>query len=561
MKIKNIFLILLLASTAHMLCASKNSKIPANVRTGTALGSDENAYLAKRSARVKDTLEKLLSVQLTDKQVPRIAICASGGGYRAMLNTLGSLQTAATPQTRKRSFSTLVHLMSSSSIRKLLFLIAQYVTAWMSSNDVQTLPLPTDTHGVSLLDATTYCAGVSGSTWAIAGWIQSRTSLDQYTQAVATDITENLLKYIDIEHVLLTLGKKYASKQPLSIIDIYGVLLSRALLSSCGLKNPCDHTLSMQQEYVATAMIPFPIYTAIIGEETANYEWIEFNPFEVSCPYLNATIPSWSFGRTFSNGTSQDFASEQSLGYCMGIWGSALSMNAKEFINIMEPHLGSELEGYFDPQTPHTHENDLQEIFAGMVNKSKKRPALSKPHKHDEPFFERRFSPARVANWAMGTPSAPLTACPLLTLIDAGIDMNLPMPPLLRPERAVDIVLILDASDGPLGKNLLLVQQYAKDNKLKFPVSDVTSLNNTCSVYKDLEDPECPVVIYMPLVKNENYQNGWDPRTSGFTIAPNFAYTREQSELLVGLAQCNMQESYPIIVNEIKKWAMQRQQV
>lgn len=551
---QKIFLaVTIFATTAHAYMQAASTKKQATVRIGTALGADEAAYLIKRTDRVKQVLQTLLAMELNSNQVPRIAFCASGGGYRAMLNTLGSLQAANDQTKRNRSLATVAQLLGSSAVRKFIVLLAQYFTAWFGGG-VPTLPLPADTHSVTLFDATTYCAGVSGSTWALAGWIQSRSSLDAYGELVTTGITENLFKYIDFKHVALTLSKKIAFKQPLSLIDIYGVLLARALLTGCGLDNPCEHTLSTQQEYVATGMIPFPIYTSIIGEESPTYEWVEFNPFEVSCPYLNAHIPAWAFGRTFSNGVSQDFASEQSLGYCMGIWGSAMSMNAREFLNVMEPHLGSELEGYFDPAAPEQHESDLQEIFASIVSKPKKRPKFGKLQKRGEPIFERRFSPARVANWGFGSQAASLNTDPLLTLVDGGIDINLPIPPLLRPERAVDIIIILDASGSPVGKHLLLSQQYAKDNNLKFPVIDVTSLDNRCSVHKDLQDPECPIVIYMPLMKNENYENGWDPHASSFTITENFTYTKDQSQLLMGLAQFNMQENLPVILKEIREW-------
>ena len=55
--------------------------------------------------------------------------------------------------------------------------------------------------------------------------------------------------------------------------------------------------------------------------------------------------------------------------------------------------------------------------------------------------------------------------------MDAGIDFNLPLPPLLS--RDVDIYIACDASN-PIekGKALRLAVEYAQKNGIKFPISD-----------------------------------------------------------------------------------------
>ena len=61
----------------------------------------------------------------------------------------------------------------------------------------------------------------------------------------------------------------------------------------------------------------------------------------------------------------------------------------------------------------------------------------------------------------------------------------------------------------------------------------------------DQNDPECPIVIYLPLRKNPNYQDGWNPSpklAGAYTPTPNFAYTKDQVKQLAKLTQFTMRE-------------------
>lgn len=553
MSIKKIIYLYLLLVTTNLVIAQQKLLHPytnkqAHVRIGKALSREENNYLAKRMPRTKKVLETMLSTKLNDHQIPRIALCASGGGYRAMLATLGSLKGAQHPYNH-RSFSTLLHLLSSSTVQKIIATLARYITAWFGSASAShPLPLPADTHTTTLLDATTYCAALSGSTWAVAGWIQSQQPLPTFAQKTIDNITLHVVENVSIKNLVLALSKKYSSDQYISLVDVYGVMLADTLLKDCGAANPNDCTLAMQQDYVATGMIPFPLYTAILGDDTQNYEWVEFNPFEISCPYLNAHIPSWAFGRTFAASASQDYVAPQSLGYCMGIWGSGMCLNGKEFIELLKPYVGDALDDYFDDATTNDLTDKIEDILEHLIGSIGKQ--------QDDSLLGRRLSPARVPNWTYKTPNAPLSTQECLTLVDAGIDFRIPMPPLLQQERNVNIIIILDAADSPVGTELRLAQAYAYKHGLKFPHINYETIMHPCSVHKDPQNPTVPVVIYMPLIKNEKYMNGWDPRTAEFVHYADFKYTKEESELLMGLTEFTMMENMPIIVDEIRQWIL-----
>ena len=85
-------------------------------------------------------------------------------------------------------------------------------------------------------------------------------------------------------------------------------------------------------------------------------------------------------------------------------------------------------------------------------------------------------------------------------------------------------------------------------NGRKFPpldgaVDDATGLNHR--VFKDPNDAECPLVLFVPMRKNPEADFQLDPQAcaennAGFLDARNFAYTDDQFEDFAGLMEQNM---------------------
>ena len=75
-------------------------------------------------------------------------------------------------------------------------------------------------------------------------------------------------------------------------------------------------------------------------------------------------------------------------------------------------------------------------------------------------------------------------------------------------------------------------------------------------MYSDPDDPDCPVVIYLPLKHNALYSD-FDPqevqRAGGYCSTFNFNMTKEQIKELSGLSQFNMTMADPVIKETIKK--------
>jgi phospholipase A2 len=446
----------------------------ASVRTSTDISTQEKNYLAKRASYIKTALAPLVGQDIPDTAIPRIAVCCSGGGYRAMISALGSF---------------------------------------------------IGMEKMGLLNGITYLTGLSGSTWTIAPWTTMGIPLQEFRDQLTKRVNKDLSQEVNTLSLLDTLWKKFVFDEPLSTIDVYGGFLGNRLLKMPK-KNPYKITLTKQQDRIADGSWPFPIYTAIATKDP--YEWLEFTPYEVGSNYLGGFIPTWAFGCEFKNGKSTDMVPEQHLGFLMGIWGSAFSANIKE-----------------------TYDTYREKIDSPIL-----RDALDLGASY-EYFGGVRILPARIANPYFSMISSSRSQQKILTLIDAGLAFNIPIPPLLRKERNIDIIIVLDNSYYITNSPALLGSaNYARSKKLPFPPVSIQEIDKKiCTVFKDEANPDAPVVIYLPLIKNNNYSKTFDPAhcvLNSYCTTENFSYSSKQVMQLSGLTEYSIQESAPIIMQEIK---------
>ncbi|KAM9401243.1 cytosolic phospholipase A2 gamma-like isoform 6-T6 [Salvelinus alpinus] len=93
-------------------------------------------------------------------------------------------------------------------------------------------------------------------------------------------------------------------------------------------------------------------------------------------------------------------------------------------------------------------------------------------------------------------------------LIDAGLKINSPYPPILRTERDVDLIISLDFSAGDPFETVFSAKQYADELKLPFPpvkesVRKEKDHPQDCYVFQGRR-PEEPTVMHMPLFNLQN---------------------------------------------------------
>lgn len=413
--------------------------IEARVRVGDSLCPEEVQFREKRQKHVVKALAKYLDLKEEDihpDDVPVIAMCGSGGGLRALVAGSGS------------------------------YLASQEAGLW---------------------DCVTYTAGVSGSCWLqtlynsslgncdfdrLVGHLKSRLGVHIAFPPKALNLltTAPTNKYLLSGLVEKLKGDPDAN---FGLVDIYGLLLAARLLVPRGELDVSDRTLKLsnQRDFVQDGSNPLPIYTAVrheipvpdkegtkgrravekVKEEAlkeAWFQWFEFTPYEFFCEEFGAGIPMWAVGRHFYEGKDQPPNTypvpELRIPALMGIWGSAFCATLAHYYKEVRPVVKG-LAGF----------GGIDSLIEG---------------KSDELVKVHPFDPASIPNYILGMKGKLPSSCPEsalsdphLQLMDAGMSNNLPIYPLLRPGRDVDIIVAFDASADIKQENwLAVVDGYAR---------------------------------------------------------------------------------------------------
>ncbi|KAI0469489.1 acyl transferase/acyl hydrolase/lysophospholipase [Xylaria cf. heliscus] len=432
---------------AHDPFVNPEIQYSAAVRVSDDLCEDEKEFLSRRKRVAVAALARYLDLDERDinpADVPTIAICGSGGGLRALVAGTGSL-----------------------------------------------LACQED----GLFDCVTYTSGVSGSCWLQTLYHSSITDhrLDRIVDhlkarlgvhiafppaafaSVTSSPTNKLLLSSMVEKLR---GDPNAD---FGLVDIYGILLAARLLVPKGELgiNDKDFKLSNQREYVKYGQNPLPIYTAVrheipdivapgtnlqsapskkakeIAKQEGWFQWYEITPYEFFCEEFNAGIPTWAIGRRFNNGRDVTPESgvhlpELRMPILMGIFGSAFCATLSHYYREIRP-LVRNLTGF----------GTLDEMIYGYSED------LEKVHP---------FDPAMIPNFAYNmdpnklrfTTPTNIHENEYIQLMDAGMSNNLPIYPLLRPGRDIDIIVAFDASADTKTDNWLSVADgYARQRGIK----------------------------------------------------------------------------------------------
>lgn len=531
-----------------LLESSERAKEDLNLRLDLDVPPQEREFLQKRRRVVAKALQTLLELDspLSDEQVPTIALVASGGGARACTGFLGSLK----------------------GLKE-----------------------------IGVLDAVTYMTGVSGSTWTMSAvtqdedWSQNLDSIISKTKEQMTKSTKSAFSLDKINYYYAEMEEKEKQGHLVSYIDMAGLILEHLVF---GQKN--SSTLSDQQKTVKDGQNPLPIYTAVNVKEAINgheaeKEWVEFTPFEVGLQKYGAFVRAEDFGSEYFLGHLMKKLPEIRLPFLMGVWSSVFSLNLTSLWTALtgsEPQLSleqadiEEIEEDTRPLTLDTHllspESGLSSMFSGFfVN----RPIINQTFN-----FTRGLSMHQHYNrcshflsWKESHPDAfpnQLTPSdPTLHLIDSGHSINIGCPPVLRPERHVDIIIVLSYSWDPhdVFSVLKKTSKFCEERKVPFPKADYVELlqQPLTEVYvlKDHNTPGAPIILHLPLV-NVSYKEYKAPgvrRETSEELAQgqvdvsssnspyttkNMTYSPKDYDALIDLTSYNVQKSRDSILTSIR---------
>ncbi|KAJ2321408.1 hypothetical protein IWW52_000767 [Coemansia sp. RSA 2704] len=604
-----------------------------SVRVSTDICGQEVDFQQVRANSIRNNFAKFIGVSAESvdvRDIPVIGIAGSGGGFRAMIATLGSyramhqaglaqcvtydaavsgsswaiaaLHTYADGNPCKALES--VHEAMKSSMFSTSNLtefvnehdrIAKHVFANIAARYLLSAAKVDDAPA----DAAELQSGNAPEQATLADRILGVAATQGY-RAIDALVPEKYRSWLDtgrpapapvsVDELLETAKNtlRSVSVPPLSIVDLYGALLFRKLLvqhtKTDGGKpelhlDPQWVKLSAQRAAVDQGRLPMPIYTAVrhfIGtddndpdkEQSHAYQWFEFNPYEVGSIDHGAWIPSWAFGRPMVNGREQFKIGEAHFGSIIGAASSAFCASVKAMVMEIYMAVPSVVRTAMDPLLDRIeHGSEIAHPIP--------------PYTLYNPFY-------RTEAASDGVGLAELGNKPFLSLMDAGMENNLPFAPLLRPERGVDVIVCLDASANiEIMPWFARAEAWAGDHGAeRWPwgarpwaadplrpskaeaTLDQSTLSGTRSVRESMnrrihEDnircvvfdqpvassplpkkgsvPRPMTLLYLPLLPNSKFRDPkFDPETADFCGTFNDQWTSDQIDLLADLASFNL---------------------
>uniref|UniRef100_A0A8C3QCK0 Phospholipase A2 n=1 Tax=Geospiza parvula TaxID=87175 RepID=A0A8C3QCK0_GEOPR len=515
-----------------------------DVRLEFDLCTEEKNFLLKRKKFVASALKKALHLEqdLEDHEVPVVAVMTTGGGTRALTSLLGNLL----------------------GLQKL-----------------------------GLLDAISFITGSSGSTWTLSHLYQnadwSHEDLSRPIGEVRRHMTKCKLSCFSLESLQYYAKELKLRKQEgyqISSVDFWGLLLEKALDDG---KN--NHKLSDEQEALSQGQNPLPIYMILNMKEDYSLsefkEWVEFTPYEVGFLKYGAFIRAEDFGSEFFMGRLMKKLPESRICFMKGLWSNVFSYNLLDAWHSSNPTQRQEpspsdsrheLETYL--VTPECGiMGIIRRILTERVMVSKFYNFLKGFQLHNEYLQNKNF--CRWKDTVLEHfPNQLTEAAEFMCLADTAGYIDISYPPLMRPERKVDVVLHLNYSSGSQTLPLEEASKYFQKQGIPFPkiqMSEEEKKNlKECYIFEDAETPEAPTVVFFPLV-NDSFRKYKEPGVErspaemaqgnvdvSTIFSPyclnSFTYTGEEFDKLIELTSYNIQNNQHLILQALNSAIQQKRQ-
>jgi hypothetical protein len=483
----------------------------------------EKEFCMQRAATVRQALKRL-HILKEEEEVPTVAFVSTGGGYRAMIETIGFLEGAQEK---------------------------------------------------GILDCCTYMCGLSGSSWALLPWVASGLSIKDFAQAQRDKVevlhTDNVSA---IEKLFLRMTVKETLRQIVSdicdeadvarqalirsrhgqeygLIGTYGHALAQILLHGFDLKGKNQHDLTLTdiRRNLAGSTYPLPICVAVDSQRNTVWQrnWVEFGPFSVGTyrktkpdkKTEGICIDTRYFGSQFNDGNIVHLCPEYPLAYFLGVAGSAFAVNSEEAI-ARKPYAG--MFGYLVD-------------FIGEVSYGSHRGT-------DE---TRRTTAAIVPNFdqrALDDAQGSVRRKSHMFLVDGGITKvegdchNFASVPALA--RGVDVLIMCDCTGTPERQRSAHLYATAEEAaRLGFAFPDITEFSDATideNMATLFNQPNKPLVVYMKgktttVLDDKSEEHAY--KLPEFTDTKNFSYKPEDYDVLKNIAKSVI--TNPDAVDTIKK--------
>ena len=366
-------------------------------------------------------------------------------------------------------------------------------------------------HGLNdlnILNCATYAAAVGGASGALLKYVVNNGDITKMIEAVRAQAESKTFNPFIVTPELKNdlpviardvLWPRMVFKRNLSNADLFGALLIRKILPE--LTDKLHRTFLYDLENISrTGDILFPLFNSVLNvRERIN--WLEFSPIEITELSSLVAVPSFAFDRKYEDGEAQDRGPTKDLGSLLGNWWEStdidITLNTHEQTEkrILETLL-DEINNLFKQEA-----NSIFDKSAGTLEAIQNQAlvfildtfsfvGLKEKTFVNNPWFEFEDAPG----W-LNDPQK-------LHLKNAVTECSIAGQSLLRKDRKMDVIFILDASESKVERtDLNDFFAYAKKIGHSYIRID-NQKNETFGVYEDAKG-KGPGVVYINNIKNK----------------------------------------------------------
>ncbi|NXN83554.1 PA24E phospholipase, partial [Bombycilla garrulus] len=519
-----------------------------DLRLGFDLCAEEQDFICKRKKVVAAALKNVLHLDeyLQEDEVPVVAVVTAAGGVRSMTAMFGSLLAL---------------------------------------------------QELGVLDCVSYISGLSATTWTMSKLYEDANWSQKDLKGPIGDIRKHVIKSklhcFSLDHMKYYENKLCERKQEghkVSFTDLWGLFIDCMLHDQ-----ESTYKLSDQQLAVNQGQNPLPIYLSLNVKDdfsTLDFkEWVEFTPYEVGLLKYGAFVRSEDFGSEFFMGRRMKKIPESHICFLEGTWSNIfsqsfmdavyLSGHSEHFWHRWTRDTEHDIENHPAlPNKPHEQATCLS-IPKGYLSKTLRqmmtgRPVVSTYHNflkglqlHNK-YLENESFCMWKDTVLDSSPNQLNEMSDYLKLIDTAFFINTSCPPILRPERKVDVILHLNYSGGSQTLPLDLFSEYCLEHGIPFPSTELSQEDREhlkeCYVFED--NLEAPILAYFPLVcdtfqkyKAPNVERSPAEMEQGRVDVSNCAapygtglltYTEENFNKLLNLCSYNILNNKHLILQALR---------
>ncbi|XP_075783316.1 cytosolic phospholipase A2 epsilon isoform X2 [Pelodiscus sinensis] len=406
---------------------------------------------------------------------------------------------------------------------------------------------------LNVLDCISYITGLSGTTWTMSNLYEDPDWSQKDLEVSLSDIQKHVIKNkflacfsMDrLKYYVKELHQRKQEGHNICFTDLWGLIIEAMFHDG-----EDHHKLTDQQQALSHGQNPLPIYLALnVKDKMSNRDFRGIWSSVFSLNLMDAWYISYE---------SEEFWYKWTQDRVIDIEEEPVLLTGSSKLNTRV---------FFPPDS-------LSTVFRDVVMS---RPAISEIHNFLKGFqLHNNYMENEFSKWKDCEldchPNQLTGAANHLALIDTAFAFETSYPPLMRPERKVDLILHFNYSSGSQIMPLIKASKYFSEQGIPFPkiVPDEEEAINPkeCYLVGDKEGPETPVVLLFPLV-NDTFRNYKAPGVerspsemaegeidvadvNGPYNVNNLKYSEENFDKLTKLSYYNVQNNKDLIFQALR---------